>query len=64
MAATVMPSSSATSASEGSRPSDAPMSRRVRDSRLSFSTWCTGSRTVRLCSAIARPMAWRIHQVA
>ena len=40
------------------------MSRRVRPSRLSFSTWCTGSRTVRLCSAMARPIDCRIHQVA
>ena len=32
--------------------------------RFSFSTMCTGMRMVRALSAMARVMAWRIHQVA
>ena len=36
----------------------------MRMSLLIVSTMCTGMRMVRAWSAMARVMAWRIHQVA
>ena len=58
------PRAAATSATVGSRPSRTPRSRRARTIRLTCSTMCTGMRMVRAWSAMARVMAWRIHQVA
>ncbi len=46
-----------------SRPSVCIICRWMRISRLIVSTMCTGMRIVRAWSAMARLMAWRIHQV-
>src|SRR2546422_8282890 len=48
----------------GSRPSSWTSWREVRMSLLIVSIMCTGMRLVRAWSAMARVMAWRIHQVA
>ena len=48
----------------GSRPSSCRSWRWMRTSLLMVSTMCTGMRMVRAWSAMARVMAWRIHQVA
>jgi hypothetical protein len=48
----------------GSRPSSCTNWRLVRMSLLMVSIMCTGMRMVRAWSAMARVMAWRIHQVA
>ena len=48
----------------GSRPSSWSSWRWMRTSLLMVSTMCTGMRMVRAWSAMARVMAWRIHQVA
>jgi hypothetical protein len=55
---------SASSSGVGSRPSSWTRLRVVRTSLLMVSIMCTGMRIVRAWSAIARVMAWRIHQVA
>ena len=60
----VMPISSAISSSAGSRPSSWRSRRETLTSLLMVSTMCTGIRMVRAWSAMARVMAWRIHQVA
>ena len=54
----------AISSEVGSRPSSCTSWRLVRTSLLIVSIMCTGMRMVRAWSAIARVMAWRIHQVA
>ena len=54
----------ASSSGVGSRPRSLTMLRLTRAMRLSVSTMWTGMRMVREWSAIARVMAWRIHQVA
>ena len=48
----------------GSRPRSWSSWRCTRERRLIVSTMWTGTRIVRAWSAIARVMAWRIHQVA
>ena len=48
----------------GSRPRSWRSWRWMRISLLIVSTMCTGMRMVRAWSAMARVMAWRIHQVA
>ena len=48
----------------GSRPRSWSIWRCTQASLLMTSTMCTGMRMVRAWSAIARVMAWRIHQVA
>ena len=48
----------------GSRPSSCSICREMRSTLFIVSTMCTGMRMVRAWSAIARVMAWRIHQVA
>jgi hypothetical protein len=48
----------------GSRPSICTRKRVARTSLLIVSIMCTGIRIVRAWSAMARVMAWRIHQVA
>ena len=60
----VTSSSSAISSMVGSRPRSWSSWRCTRESRLIVSTMWTGTRIVRAWSAIARVMAWRIHQVA
>ena len=55
---------SAISSTVGSRPSSWRSPRETRISRLIVSTMWTGMRIVRAWSAMARVMAWRIHQVA
>ena len=52
------------SSAVGSRPSSCSRRREVRISLLIVSTMWTGMRIVRAWSAIARVIAWRIHQVA
>ena len=59
-----MPISAAISSGVGSRPRSWCSWRWMRASLLIVSTMCTGIRMVRAWSAIARVMAWRIHQVA
>src|SRR3989442_9369006 len=54
----------AISSDVGSRPSSCTSWRLVRISLLIVSIMCTGMRMVRAWSAMARVMAWRIHQVA
>ena len=54
----------ASSSGVGSRPSTCTRWRCARTSLLIVSIMCTGMRIVRAWSAIARVMAWRIHQVA
>ena len=54
----------AISSEVGSRPSSCTSAREVRISLLMVSIMWTGMRMVRAWSAIARVMAWRIHQVA
>ena len=54
----------AISSGVGSRPSSWTRAREVRMSLLMVSIMCTGMRMVRAWSAMARVMAWRIHQVA
>jgi hypothetical protein len=54
----------ASSSVVGSRPSSCTMPREVRNSLLIDSIMCTGMRIVRDWSAMARAIAWRIHQVA
>src|SRR5206468_4192964 len=54
----------AISSGVGSRPSSCTSWREVRMSLLIVSIMCTGMRIVRAWSAMARVMAWRIHQVA
>ena len=56
--------SAAISSAVGSRPSSWSRRRLVRIRRLIVSTMCTGMRMVRAWSAMARVIAWRIHQVA
>src|SRR5881227_2558934 len=53
----------AISSEVGSRPSSCTSWRDVRISLLMVSIMCTGMRMVRAWSAMARVMAWRIHQV-
>src|SRR5216117_2495610 len=53
----------AISSGVGSRPSSWTSWREVRMSLLIVSIMCTGMRIVRAWSAMARVMAWRIHQV-
>ena len=48
----------------GSRPSFCTSWRWARTSLFMVSIMCTGMRIVRAWSAIARVIAWRIHQVA
>ena len=60
----VMSSSLASSSGVGSRPRSWSIWRWTRASLLMTSTMCTGMRMVRAWSAIARVIAWRIHQVA
>ena len=60
----VVPISAAISSAVGSRPRLACSSRCTRISLLICSTMCTGTRIVRAWSAMAREIAWRIHQVA
>ena len=48
----------------GSRPYSWTRRRLTRTSLLIVSTMCTGMRIVRAWSAMARVIAWRIHQVA
>ena len=60
----VMPISAAISSGVGSRPMSCSSWRCTRMSLLMVSTMCTGMRMVRAWSAMARVMAWRIHQVA
>ena len=55
---------SAISSGVGSRPSSWTRYREVRMSLLIVSIMCTGMRIVRAWSAMARVIAWRIHQVA
>ena len=57
-------SRSAISSGVGSRPSSCTSRRDTRTTRLMCSIMCTGTRIVRAWSAIARVIAWRIHQVA
>src|SRR5215831_6274535 len=59
----VMSSSAASSWGVGSRPRSCSICRCTQASLLTASTMCTGRRIVRDCSAIARVIAWRIHQV-
>jgi hypothetical protein len=59
-----MPVSSASSATEGSRPNTRTRRAVARDTWATVSTMCTGTRIVRLLSAMARLTAWRIHHVA
>ena len=54
----------ATSSAVGSRPSSCRSWRWAQTTLLIVSTMWTGMRIVRAWSAIARVMAWRIHQVA
>ena len=54
----------AISSTVGSRPSSWSSWRWTRTTLLMVSTMCTGMRIVRAWSAMARVMAWRIHQVA
>ena len=54
----------AISADVGSRPSSCTSARDVRISLLTISFMWTGRRIVLDWSAIARVIAWRIHQVA
>jgi RNA polymerase primary sigma factor len=54
----------AISSEVGSRPSSWTSAREVRISLLMVSIMWTGMRIVRAWSAMARVMAWRIHQVA
>ncbi len=61
---TVRPDSSASSASFGLRPSRLVRLVSAVCIWLMVSIMWTGTRMVRLLSAIARVMAWRIHQVA
>ena len=60
----VMPTSSASSSTVGSRSSCCTIWRCTRCTRLIDSTMWTGMRIVRAWSAIERVMAWRIHHVA
>ena len=55
---------SAISSTVGSRPSSASRERETRLRRLIASTMWTGMRIVRAWSAMARVIAWRIHQWA
>ena len=52
------------SSAVGSRPSSCTSDRLVRVSLLIVSIMWTGMRIVRAWSAMARVIAWRIHQVA
>ncbi len=61
---TVTPASSAISAGRGSRPSSALRLAWAARTAARVSCRCTGMRTVRDLSAMARVIAWRIHQVA
>ena len=54
----------AISSTVGSRPSSCSIWRWMRSTLFIVSTMCTGMRMVRAWSAIARVIAWRIHQVA
>ena len=60
----VTSSSLAISSTVGSRPRSWSSWRCTRERRLIVSTMWTGTRMVRAWSAMARVMAWRIHQVA
>ena len=60
----VMSISLAISSGVGSRPRSWSSWRWTRTSLLMVSTMWTGMRIVRAWSAMARVMAWRIHQVA
>jgi hypothetical protein len=60
----VMSSSRLSSSGVGSRPRSCSIWRCTRASLLMTSTMCTGMRMVRAWSAMARVIAWRIHQVA
>ena len=61
---TAVPARLAVSSIVGSRPSSCSSSRETLRTRDMVSTMCTGMRIVRLWSATARVIAWRIHQVA
>ena len=61
---TVMSTRAATSSLVGSRPSSWWSWRWAQTTLLMVSTMWTGMRMVRAWSAMARVMAWRIHQVA
>ena len=61
---TERPVTSAISSMFGSRPCRWTNSREALRSLVIVSTMCTGTRIVRLWSAIARVIACRIHQVA
>ena len=60
----VISTRTATSSTVGSRPRSCSSWRWARITLLMVSTMCTGMRMVRAWSAMARVMAWRIHQVA
>ena len=60
----VLPISAAISSASGSRPRSWMSWRSICWNLLMVSTMCTRIRMVRLWSARARVMAWRIHQVA
>ena len=62
--ASVHSSASASSAAVGVAPSAIASRRSTACSLRTRSPTCTGRRTVRPFSDIARPIAWRIHSVA
>ncbi len=64
VSSTEMPAAKAVSSRLGSEPFSWNNWRCTPRTRPIVSIMCTGTRIVRLWSAIARVMAWRIHQVA